>query len=495
MNILQAIEDTNLFGPFLGNLKSWENWFAALRVLYGLPLRKGDRAAIRECTGRDPTKMPKRGFDTALFLTGRRSGKSRTAALIGAYEAVLAGHESKLAKGERGIVLICAPTKSQSRIVRDYLRSIFDTPILQNEVASESKEGFELNNGNRIEILAGDWKTVRGFTLIAAIIDEAAFFGYGDDSKIKSDTELVRASKPSLATVGGKLIAISTPYAPKGWCYNQHKRNFGNEQGKTLVWNCPSRTMNPTLKQSLVDDALAEDLAAAKAEYLGEFRDDVANFLPREVIERLVVPGRKELMSGRQHIAFCDISGGRGDDAALAIAHKRDRTVVIDLVERHRPPFNPYEICRKMAETCRRYGVHRIVGDWYGAEFVARAFQACDIRYQRSEKNKSDLYLELLPRLCSGEIELLDNDVLVNQLAGLERRIRSGGKDKIDHGPNQHDDLANAVAGVAVVALKPRNVAGIIGYDGDSDDPTYRSMAARLSWLRGIHPGNGAKLS
>src|SRR5205085_7711562 len=52
--------------------------------------------------------------------------------------------------------------------------------------------------------------------------------------------------------------------------------------------------------------------------------------------------------------------------------------------------------------------------------------------------------LELLPRLCSGEIELPDDRALIDQLAGLERRTRSGGKDVIDHPPGGHDDLANA---------------------------------------------------
>ena len=116
MNILEAIHDPDLFQPFLGELETWEHWFVALRCLYGLPVqKKSERKLILECTGR--TKIPKDGFRTALFLTGRRSGKSRTAAVIGAFEGVLAGHETKLSKGEHGIVLIASPTKSQSRIV------------------------------------------------------------------------------------------------------------------------------------------------------------------------------------------------------------------------------------------------------------------------------------------------------------------------------------------------------------------------------------------
>ena len=255
MNIIQAIKDPNLFRPFLADasnsLTSWDRWLVAMRLLYGLPIMgKADRSLMKECTGR--SKSRKGGFSTALFLTGRRSGKSRIAAVAGAFEGVLAGHESKLAKGERGVVLVASPTKSQSKIVRDYLRAIFNVPLLQAEVVNENKEGFELRNGTYIQILAGDWRSVRGFTLIAAIVDEVCFFGYDSESKVKSDTELIRAIRPSLATVGGKLIAISSPYAEKGWSYAQYKKHFGNNQGQTLVWNCPSRTMNPTLFQTLI---------------------------------------------------------------------------------------------------------------------------------------------------------------------------------------------------------------------------------------------------
>jgi len=455
MKILQAINDEKLFRPFLGNeLRSWQNWSTALRCLYGLlVLGQNSRAVVAECTGRDVDQLPEDGFDTALFLTGRRSGKSRIAAIIGAFEAVLAGHEKKLSKGEKGVVPIMAPTKWQARIVTNYVRSIFAAPMLRQEVVAETKEGFELRNGTLIQILAGDWRTVRGFTLLAAIVDEAAFFGYEEETKIRSDTELIRAVKPGLATVGGKLICISSPYARKGWCYSTYKKHFANNAGKTLVWNCPSRTMNPSLLQCVIDEAMAEDRAAALAEYMGEFRDDVAEFLPRGIVEQFVVKGRIEIspQPGNRYAAFADLSGGRSDDAALAIGHRDNRKAVIDKLVRYRPPFNPHEVIGRMADELRRYQLRRVVGDNYAADFVSRTFEEHGIRYTKADKPKNVLYGELLPRLCSGEIILLDNTMLIDQLAALERRTRSGGRDIIDHPQGEHDDLANAVAGCAEV--------------------------------------------
>lgn len=483
MNIIEAIKDENLIRPFLedadGDISTWHNWLAALRVLHGLRVPANRRDVVRQCTGRDPALLPDSGFDTALFLTGRRSGKSRVAAIIGAYEAALAGHERKLAKGERGVVAICSPTTYQSRIVKDYLRAIFDAPMLKSEVRAETRHGFELRTGTRIEILSGDFRTIRGYTLLAAIVDEIAFFGIDDESKVKSDTELIRAIKPSLATVRGKLCCISSPYARKGWCWKTYQKNFSNDYGRVLVWNAPSRTMNNTLPQSVVDDAIAEDLQSAKSEYLGEFRDDVAAFLPREVIENLVVKNRFSLMPRRgiRYFAFCDVSGGRGDDAALAIAHREGRKVVIDHVRRWKPPFNPHEAVGDMVSEVKAYGIRYVVGDNYAADFVNRAFEAGGCRYTKAHKPKSALYLELLPRLCSSEVELLDNEVLVTQLAGLERRTRSGGRDIVDHPPGGHDDVANAVAGVVEVATAVRRVGVFLTEKGRSYESIQESLA------------------
>jgi len=470
MNIIRAIKDTNLFGAFLGaDLTSWHNWMTSLRVLYGLPLNRNKTQLIKECTGRDINQLPKDGFNTALFLTGRRSGKSRISAIIAAYEAALSGKEKLLSKGEVGMVAILAPTKKQARIVKNYLRAIFvETPLLKNEIESETAEGFLLNNGVLIEILCGDWRSIRGYTLLACVIDEVCFFGLTEESKVRNDTELIVAIKPSLTTTNGRCICISSPYARKGWAYNQFKRNFGNDLGKILVWNSASRVMNPTLSEDVVAEALAEDLQAAKSEYLGEFRDDICIWLPREVIESIVIKGRKELLpntSKIQYFGFADVSGGRSDDAGLAIGHKTERKVVIDFLKRYRSPHNPYQIVAAMCGELGRYKIKRIVGDNYSAEFVKNAFEQNGIRYEKSELPKSGLYLELLPRICSGEIELLDDEVSINQLTNLERRTRSGGKDIVDHCPGGHDDISNCIAGLSAIAGRRKVICG--GWETD----------------------------
>jgi hypothetical protein len=211
--------------------------------------------------------------------------------------------------------------------------------------------------------------------------------------------------------------------------------------------------MNTKLSPKVVERAIADDAIAAHVEYCGGtglFREDVAAFIDPATVEALVVKGRDCLppRPGTQYAAFADVSGGKSDDAALAIAHREGPIVVLDVLERYPAPHNPLEIVSQMAETLRRYGLDEASGDRYAAEWTRMTFREYGIEYNRrllSEwktgaehkhpvaKAKSDLYGELLPRLNAGEVELLDHDILVNQLCLLQRRTRSGGRDTIDH--------------------------------------------------------------
>jgi hypothetical protein len=78
------------------------------------------------------------------------------------------------------------------------------------------------------------------------------------------------------------------------------------------------------------------------------------------------------------------------------------------------------------------------------------------IAYEVSDKNRSQLYLELIPALSSKRVELLDHRGLINELRRLERRRGRSGKDSIDHPAQLSDDMANSVAGVVnLVIAKP----------------------------------------
>ena len=62
-------------------------------------------------------------------------------------------------------------------------------------------------------------------TLLAAIIDEVAFLR--DETSSTPDIETYRALLPALATTGGILIGISTPYRRTGLLHQKHRDYFG----------------------------------------------------------------------------------------------------------------------------------------------------------------------------------------------------------------------------------------------------------------------------
>jgi hypothetical protein len=222
-----------------------------------------------------------------------------------------------------------------------------------------------------------------------------------------------------------------------------------------LVWRAPTRVMNPTVPQSVIDAALEADPASAAAEYMAAFRTDVETFVARDVVEAAVIAGRHELprIEHVRYFGFVDPSGGSSDSMTLCIAHMHGNRAIVDAIRERKAPFSPDDVVKEFSDTLKSYGITRIVGDRYAAEWPRERFRVHEVEYRVADKTKSDLYLSLLPLLNSNRIELLDHPRLINQLIGLERKT-SRGKDTIDHVPGGHDDICNAVAGAAVLAAQ-----------------------------------------
>ena len=100
-------------------------------------------------------------------------------------------------------------------------------------------------------------------------------------------------------------------------------------------------------------------------------------------------------------------------------------------------------------------GITKTNGDRYAAAWCSQAFEKRKIAYRHSELPKSGLYLNLLPHLNGKTIRLLDHPRSINQICSLERRTSRGGRDRIDHPPQTHDDICNSIAGLAFVVNQP----------------------------------------
>lgn len=449
MNIIRARHDKNLIGAAFLDRTSWQPWDVAQKAAYGLPLAVHELSLFQAQTGRETA--PRTPAKEIYFIVGRRGGKSRITAATACYQAAFAD-VNVLAPGEIGLVAVIANDREQAGVIISYCREIFRlSPILAGMVEADLAQEIRLKNRVSIKILTCSTAAVRGYTLLAVILEEAAFWRVeGRDP----GQEIVRSLRPGLATTGGPLIAISSPYSRQGVMYEAYKRYYGVD-GDILVWVAPSRVMNPRLSQEVVDRALAEDYASAKAEYLAEWRDDVAGFLDDETLDPLVVTGRRELapQEGIRYFAFADPSGGRQDSFTLGIAHAGPKgRVLLDAVRRRVPPFNPRDVVAEFAQVLKEYRCSEVTGDRYSAEWCVASFREHGIFYRNSERDRSQLYKECLPLFTRGEAELLDDKLLLSELRGLERKTRPLGQDMITHGPGGHDDVANSACGALVLA-------------------------------------------
>ena len=446
---------------------TWAAWKTALRALYALPMSDADLDLYRRCTGlTDPPHEPAR---EGWFIVGRRGGKSYVMALLAVYLGTVRRYD--LAPGERGVLMVIASDRRQARVVRRYIGALLKgVPMLRQMVGNETKESIQLNNAVDIEIHTASFRSVRGYSVVGAVLDEIAF--WPTDDAAEPDSEVLKALRPAMATTGGMLVAISTPYARKGTLYEVHKKHHGQDSD-VLVWNSDTATMNPAINRAIIERAFEEDPVAAASEYGRdghvEFRSDVETFVSREAIEAAVVPGRLELpsLSGIRCHGFLDFAGGSGQDSAtLAIAHaeKHDaqEVAVLDAVREVKPPFSPDQVCQDFAELLRHYRITTATADRYAGDFPAEQMRKRGVTVKPSERTKSEIYKAFLPRLNSGQVELLDVPRLHAQLTGLERRVARGGRESIDHSPGGHDDLINAAAGAMVLAATQRRNVGAV---------------------------------
>lgn len=461
--IARAMDDPTVFGPFF-DAPSWTFWKVIIRALFNLPMTPEQLALALHHSGRK--KLPAKLVRTLFLMIGRRGGKSRICALIAVALAVFADYTSVLVPGETGVVLLVAPTVRQGRILLGYVMGFLNSVgFLRNMIVRETEFAVELNNNIIIEVRAGDFKTVRGFTLVAGIVDELSFFGTDGDSAI-SDTELLNAIRPAMASVPGSLlICSSTPYAAKGELHRAYGKYFGDDGADDTLFFCASSlAANPSLNPQVVEQAFADDSAVASAEFgqddFVSFRTDVSALFAPDVIQAAVLSGQYEIapQPGMRAVAFVDAAGGSGSDSmTMAIATGGADGGALLAVREAKPPFNPDQIVKEFADLLRAYGVRKVTGDRYAGDWPASSFKAHGVQYEPSELTKSEIYLEVLPLFNSRRIMLLDNDRLIRQFSGLERRTSRGGRDSVDHAPGGHDDLCNASAGALLLAAGKRS--------------------------------------
>ncbi len=448
------------------------------KALDGLPLDDKELALFRTHTGREHPRPG--GYPFGLTLTGRQSGKTEQAGARLVYAATSAAiaHERDVA-----CVGISQDQRAAQRVLFAYVSRFFEQPLLRGLVLAQTADAITLVGNVKVLVLPCRPAAIRGLRCKCVVLDEVAHFRSTEN--VPLDREAWRAALPTLLTTGGKLFALSSPYAASGLAYELHRQHFGQDTD-VLVWQSPSYVLHPGLSSSALDQIRAADADGAAAEIEGEFLTNTSALLDEEVIAAAVDAGiTARPRASQTYVAHADVATGTsstGDHWGVAIAHLEGDVGVLDALLVIRPPFSVSTAAEQTAALCRSYGVRDIRGDAFAKGFSADAFARAGLRWRAAERNTSDCYIDFAAAMSSGRVRLLDRPDLLREFRGLERR-RGATRDRVDHRRGAHDDAAAAAAGALVAVLAPA--------------PGPRVGFARLPWLSGdaadgIPPGEAA---
>lgn len=445
VSIIEAMESPKLFGRFFPGIETWRHWQVFLKAIYQIPLTPDELAFFAECTAR---QQPPERVESVFCISGRRSGKSKICSYIAAYESIFGRWRERMIPGERNWVVCVATDKAQAAIVYDGVRSMLST--FPDLVEREGQDELWLSNGCSIAIKPPAFRTVRGYNISTVIWDECGYAA--QEGAANPDKELLVSLLGAMTADNKRLIGISTPFLKQGLLWEMFDEFYGKDDDEVMVWKSSTADMNPTFRTDKISKLLRRNRVLFTSEYLGEFREFSEGFFPLPQIELYCTGEQRRPDSRHRYVGFVDMSGGRGDSAALAIAHNEGEQVVLDLVREITAPHEPAEAVKELAGICKHFHIYEVVSDRYGAAWVSSAYRKHGLTVRYSELSKTELYFEMLPMFTSGQLTLLNDATLKGQMMRLER---IGNKVDIPNG--QSDDVVNATAGAVAhaAALQP----------------------------------------
>jgi len=485
--IIESLQSPNLLGglPCFKDLSTWSRWLVHLKALYGLPMSAAEERIFCYHTGRSRYAPPDGGYPENVTIVGRQAGKDRIGSAIQVHEAVSA--EPQADGTEVYSLNIAQDSRASLRTAFRYACAPFETvPAFAKFVHQRRTGAWTLRNQTVLANYPCTPESIRGVRACVAILTEFGFYRSGDNLPV--DKEMLRAARPCLATTHGKLIILSSPYGQFGELWELYRRHYGRDDSDVLVWKATAPEMNPTLPADYLQRMERDDPEAYRSEVLGEFRAGVTSFFDPDAVQACVDAEVRERprVSGVRYFVFIDSASGSGKDQFVAAVAHLDpirKTAVLDVVRVWSPPFNPSGVLAEVCDLTKQYGESEIAGDRYAPGFVIEQCRANAVTYRFSERDRSQLYLELLPLVNAGQVRLLDLPELLRELRGLERRRGTSGRDRVDHAAGQHDDIANACAGALTLCVGKRllKLEDIFGPDCDRPDPDAAEQRAARS--------------
>lgn len=394
----------------------------------------------------------------------------------------------------------------------------------------------------RVSFQACNAKGLRGKGNIVVVLDEFAHFnteGGSSDEEVytalsasTSDFSPKSADGKSLHGVEtqseARILMISSPLGKQGLFYRQYEQGFRGDRAaeNMLCIQAPTWEVNPTIPPGEFQQKAAENLISFFTEYGADFSDRSLGWIEeKQDLMACIEPSARPVLMGNPRVSYYlgfDL-GLVNDPSAVAIVHNEaDRTgkvhIVLDFIDQIQAKKGKFasadrldfdQIADWLLDLSKRFHIKEGLFDQWNhipleQALLKRGLGQLKAEYMASQLN-SQIYQNLKAQMWDQKIRLYDlnehdREILrgkgeklpdvapfapyLVQLLELQAEVKS--KYIIDvrakPGPENHDDLADALARAVWLASQHLGKANVVS-GGSSQDrmvfPTQHGVAFR----------------
>jgi hypothetical protein len=480
---------------------------AICRIADGRPL--GELAAhpdVMRAVG-DVASLPPSRPAELLVLSGIRTGKSLLAAAL-AVRAALTCDLSTLRPGETARVSVLSLTVDLGRVVFDHIAgTVRDRPALRALMVDEpTSDTVSLRHPSgrvvEVKVVAG---SRAGASLVArwsagAIFDEAPRMLGEEDGVVNYDD--ARRAVLGRLLPGAQLVAIGSPWAPRGPVYEAVQEHAGKPSARLVIVRAPAYAMNPVWwTRARVAALKVQDEQVLRTDVLAQFADPETALLSSAEIERAtrkgaLVVGRE---AGHTYVAAMD-PGTRGNAWTLVVATRKRRTdgrhfTAVVLAKQWQgsktDPLDPDRVLAEIAAHAKNYGAPGVWTDQLAADFVRSIAQRHGLGVfveTVGASSKVAMFESFRMRLADDGLELPDDPMVRADLLSVRKRVTMNGiaVELPRTADGRHADYAPALALAASKTLAEPPAPDMRPVEGT---PEWHAMVEQLTNRMGPESG------
>ncbi len=301
---------------------------------------------------------------------------------------------------------------------------------------SESERRIDIDGGGMLAVRSAHHPdNLRGEGLDLAVLDEAAFMEPQVWSQIL---------RPMLTTTRGGALFLSTPFG-RNWFWDQYRLGLDNEAPEWQSFQFSTESNRLIAREELESIRRQTTEHIWRSEYLAQFSDDSGQVF--RGLRAAVVPGRVE-QAEAGHVYVAGVDWGRHHDYTVIAVIDASARRVVALDRFNNIGWNLQRgRLKAMAAHWRTQLIWAEANSIGAPNIEALQEEGLPMRsFLTTSKSKSPLIESLALAIERGSLGLLDDPVLLGELASFSLDRLPGGAYRYGAPPGAHDDTVIATA-------------------------------------------------